>query len=364
MFTEDNYIMWLNAVEGFGLKKKLKLMEYFKSAENIWNAAKTELNESKELSEDNIECLLKSKKDDKLDKMVNELYSKNIRYISRNNIEYPELLKEIPDPPLGLYIIGKMPDENIPKVSMVGSRRCTEYGATSCYKLSKDLGKKGLVVVSGMAQGIDTMAHKGVLDGGGETIAVLGTGVDICYPASNRELMKKIIDNGCAISEFPLGTEPTAYTFPIRNRIISGMSMATVVIEAGKRSGTLITVNQALDQGRNVFALPGNITSQLSEGTNNLIKEGAFPVTCAEDITEVMGIENEVEKNKIEEKIKIILAPEEKLVYDGIRLEPITVDELMEITKLNIQTLQYILTMLELKGYIQKLAGQKYIRGL
>ena len=210
-----------------------------------------------------------------------------------------------------------------------------------------------------MADGIDSMAHRGALDGDGFTVAVLGCGADICYPAGNRELMGRIIERGCVISELPPGTRPSKYTFPARNRIISGLSHVVAVMEADERSGTLITVNHALEQGRDVMALPGNITSRLSRGTNRLIKEGAAIITSVGDIMELLGLE---EKEKNSEKSDIPLAREEKLVYDCIHSEPVTVDEIVIKSGSSLREVQYALTMLELKQLVVKMTGQKYVR--
>ena len=314
-----------------------------------------------------------------IEKYINELYRHNINFICQNNKSYPTLLKSIPDAPLGLYIIGEMPDDTYNKVGVIGARKCTQYGAMNAYKFGKELGQNNVVVVSGMAMGIDSMAHKGALDGNGKTIAVLGCGLDIVYPPSNKGLRDEIANNGCVISEFPIGTPPYPANFPTRNRIISGISDAILVVESAKKSGTLITVGQALEQGRDVFAIPGNINSAMSEGTNNLIKDCAFPVTNVDDILSNLGIlykyskdnnfidNNNTDIDNIKEKsenTKNLLAPDEKIVYACIKESPVTIDEIILKANINIQTAQYILTMLELKGHIQKIAGQRYIRAL
>lgn len=364
MFTEDNYIMWLTRVEGIGNKKMKKILDYFGSAENVWNSNGELLKNVKGLNKNNIGNIINSKSEKLMNERIEELDKKNIKYITINNNKYPELLKNINDFPFGIYVIGEIPDKNYKRVGIVGARNCTEYGLINAYKLGKEISQRKVVIVSGMALGIDASAHKGALDANGMTIAVLGCGVDICYPASNRDIYNEIIKTGCIISEYPPGSEPSSSHFPVRNRIISGLSDAILVIEAAKRSGTITTVNQALEQGRDVFAVPGNITSRLSEGTNNLIKQGAYPLTEAEDIFSVLNICEKSTDMEINKNAYDCLAPKEKLVYDCISLEPITVDELIIKLKGNIESVQYMLTMLEIKGLIQRLPAQKYIRSL
>jgi len=207
-----------------------------------------------------------------------------IKCIKITDNEYPEKLRHIYAPPQCLYVIGNESILSKKGIAIIGCRNCTQYGAKNAYKFSYEISKLGINVISGMARGIDTYSHKGAIMAGGNTIAVLGCGLDVIYPKENRELYKNIIVNGGAvISEFPLGTPPLKHHFPIRNRIISGLSDGVLVIEATKRSGTLITVNHALEQGKDIYALPGNIDSENSSGTNDLIKEGAIPITNIDD---------------------------------------------------------------------------------
>ena len=207
------------------------------------------------------------------------------------------------------------------------------------------------------------MSRIGALEAGGFTIAVLGFGNDLCYPPENRSLKERIIKNGCLISEYPPNTKPLPRHFPARNRIISGLSVGLLVVEAGEKSGTLRTVDYALEQGRDVFAIPGNVTSRLSFGTNNLIKYGVIPVTKSEDILSELNIDLTILTGKDDEKkVEVHLAQEEKLVYDCIGLEPVSVEEITIISKSQFTTVQYILTLLEIKGFVKKLPGQRYIR--
>lgn len=363
---EEYYLMWLARIEGISLKKKDELINYFGSGKNIFNCSPIDLKEFCIKNKINFQNILSNREDSLIKSYIDEINSKKIKFISKFNPKYPALLKNIPDAPLGIYILGELPDANLNKVAIIGARKCTQYGALNAYKFGKELAEKNVVIVSGMALGIDAMAHKGAIDAMGKTIAILGCGVDIVYPSSNKNLRDKIINNGCVISEFPPSTLAFPNHFPMRNRIISGISDATIVAEAAKRSGTLITVGQALEQGRDVFAIPGNINSPLSQGTNELIKSGAYPLTETKDVLDMLGINNNSYKStKITEKENIIketLAPDEILVYDCISELPITIDEIILNTDLPIQKVQFALTMLELKEYIQKLAGNKYIK--
>lgn len=365
---ENYYIMWLNDLSGLTIKRKIEFLKAFGSGEAIWKANSKEIKAKINMSQEDIYKLINTRDIDKVYKYTEKALNLGAKYVTYKSSKYPELLKTIDLPPIGFYVLGELPDNTLPKVAVVGSRRCTEYGSSCCYNISKELAKRDVVIVSGMATGIDSMAHKGAIDAGGKTIAVVGTGIDVCYPQNNRDLMKSITQNGCVISEFPLGTKPNSYNFPQRNRIISGLSKTVAVIEAAGKSGTLITANFALDYGRDVFALPGNITSKFSEGTNNLIKEGAFPLTGYKDILDVLNIDEKTVENKDLEKNQqkniFSLASNEKLVYDCIDLNFITIEEILTKTGLDIKTVQYILTMLELKGLISKISGERYTKSV
>ncbi len=383
IMLEKDFIMWLARIDGISIRKKWDILDYFKTAKDFFYADISEIKLFCSKNRINVNNILDVKSEALIETYINEISKYNIDFICKDSKSYPQLLKDILDAPLGLYIIGDMPNDTQNKVGVIGARKCTQYGAINSYKFGKELGENNVVVVSGMAMGIDSMAHKGAIDAGGKTIAVLGCGLDIVYPQSNGGLREDIINNGCIISEFPIKTPPYPANFPMRNRIISGISDAVLVVESAKKSGTLITVGQALEQGRDIFAIPGNINNPMSEGTNNLIKECAFPVTHVDDILSNLGIIYKYEKhnnfnkgfnneklenksNNIEksENIKKLLAPDEKIVYACIKESPITIDEIILNAKVDIKTAQYVLTMLELKGYIQKLSGQRYIKAL
>jgi len=367
--ADDKYMMWLSRVNGLGVRRQQALLEEFGSAEAVFSAGERELGRCRAVTEENVRAVLRARETDPPEQMQAELDSKGIKFISKYSFEYPPLLRDVPDAPLGLYVRGSLPPFDMPYIGVIGSRRCTQYGSTVAYKFSKDLAARGVVIVSGMARGIDAMAHKGALAGGGLTAAVLGCGADICYPPENRELMESIIEHGCVVSEYPPGTAAYAANFPVRNRIISGMSRGIIVVEAAHKSGTSITVGQALEQGRDVFAVPGNITSRFSEGTNYMIKTGAIPCCDYTDVLNELNIEtiNDGESaaaKKAENNFANNLANDERLVYDCINSEPVAADEIIDRLDMKVQAVMGALTLLEFKGLVQRLPGQNYIRAL
>ncbi|HOJ09630.1 MAG TPA: DNA-processing protein DprA, partial [Clostridiales bacterium] len=296
---------------------------------------------------------------------------KHLEAIRKNQIEvitihdelYPYYLKNIYDPPVVLYCKGKiLANENA--ISLVGSRKATAYGLEAGEELAYQLACLGITVVSGMARGIDSSAHKGALKAQGRTIAVLGCGLDVVYPAENKVLMNNILEKGAVISEYLPGTMPFQRNFPARNRIISGMSLGVVVVEAAADSGSLITANFALEQGREVFALPGNINRINSTGTNMLIKEGAKLVMSVKDILEELSIYNLEGENKIKNPIEQTrykgLDKEERRIVECLKSESMYVDLLAKKAGYDIKYTNSILTMLELKGIIEQLPGKIY----
>ncbi|RUM45795.1 MAG: DNA-protecting protein DprA, partial [Desulfurobacterium sp.] len=258
---------------------------------------------------------------------------------------YPPLLKEIQQPPIVLYVVGELPKE--PCIAVVGSRRCSDYGRRTAFRVAKFLSENGICVVSGLAYGIDSVAHRGALAGEGKTLAVLGSGVDVVHPRGNRELAKRIVEEGGAlISEFPLGTSPSKETFPRRNRIVSGLSYAVVVVEAGERSGTNVTVGYALEQGRTVFAVPGNVDSPFSRGTNKLLKEGAVPLISPEDIFEELPFLKRRNRKEIPERFKEL--------YRLLLSEPMTFDRIAELSKMDVTELSALLVEMEMEGIVKR----------
>ena len=286
---------------------------------------------------------------------------KKIIYVSQKHYAYPETLKNIIDKPSGLYVRGNLPDERKKAVAIVGARNCSVYGAKAAEEFAFTLAKAGVEIISGMARGVDAAAHWGALQAGGSTYAVLGCGADICYPKSNRKLYEELVQNGGIISEYPNGTAPINWHFPQRNRIISGLADLVLVVEAREKSGSLITADFALEQGKDVYAVPGGIYDSYSKGCNQLIKQGAGIALSAEDLLGEMGLICEKTTNK-SKKNNNLLATKEKLVYSHLCLYPKTLDELVRETEIPMNQLFEILLDLEMGGYIREIAKNRFIR--
>lgn len=279
------YWIWFSRIEKIGPKISMYLLEKYKSPENIYNLTKSELISVKKVTEDIADDILNVKYRQNLEKYEQYLIKNNIELITIYSEYYPEKLKDIYDPPVMLYIKGNKKILNNYGIAIVGCRDCSSYGKHISTKFGYELGYNNINVISGMARGIDTYSHIGALSANGKTIAVVGCGLDSVYPPENKELFDKIIElDGAVISEYIIGTKPEAKNFPRRNRIISGLSDAVIVVEAKEKSGTLITVDFALEQGKDVYAVPGNITSINSVGTNELIKQGAKPITDIKNV--------------------------------------------------------------------------------
>jgi DNA processing protein len=282
--------------------------------------------------------------------------------LNLNHPKYPKILKEIYNPPKVLYFLGN-PDilEGI-NLAVVGTRKPTTYGRQTVFEIVSGLVQNGITIVSGLALGIDALAHQACLETGGKTIAVLGSGLDMIYPNANYFLAQKILkNNGCIISEYPEGTEPQKYHFPQRNRIISGLSLGTLIVEAPLDSGALITGKYALDQNREVFAIPGSIYSENSAGPNNLIKMGAKAVTEAKDILETLNIQM-VENFMANQKI-IADSREEEILLKFLSKEPQHIDKIIEESKLKPSIVNSTLTLMEMKGKVKNLGGMNYVLG-
>ena len=290
---------------------------------------------------------------------------KSVRTVSIKDKEYPGLLREIYDPPKELYVKGALPPGDVPMVAVVGSRMTSHYGLRTARAIAADLAAAGVVVVSGMALGIDTASHEGALSAGGKTIAVLGSGFAHLYPPENKKLAEKIAQRGAVITEYPMNTKPEPWNFPRRNRIISGLSLGVLVVEARLKSGALITADLALEQGRDVFAVPGNVDSAKSGGTNWLLKQGAKVATSAEDILEELITSIASSKKKPKEKNASEdedLSDEEKNLLSLFDSEPIHVDALLESSRLPASRAISALSLLEIKGRLKQLPGKHFVR--
>lgn len=281
-----------------------------------------------------------------------------IKQIKLDEQDYPELLKYISNPPETLYYIGDITLASRPNIAIVGARKATSYGKWAAYGFAKKLSEYGVGVVSGMAYGIDAFAHKGAVENQGKTIAVLGCGADICYPAANKGLREEILKEGLILSEYEPGIGPLPFRFPMRNRIISGLSLGTIIVEAGLNSGSLITAECAADQGRNIYALPGNINSIYSFGTNKLIKDGATPLTSFDDIIDELRITRASPCAATE----LALGKDERLIYECVRQSGETsTDSICRNTGRMPSEVNAMVTILEMKGLLQTALGKIFI---
>ncbi|MCX8130332.1 MAG: DNA-processing protein DprA [Clostridia bacterium] len=364
--SDIKYWVWLSIIPRMRYKKRIQLIEHFGSPKTLWEMSERDLIRELHMDISTVKMLMDSKHRDEIESHMEKIEKNGIQVISYKSLSYPEHLKNIHDPPLVIYMKGNNIN-NDKTVAVVGSRKASNYGLEMAATLSYELSRCGITVISGMARGVDTYAHTGALKAGGNTIAVLGCGVDIAYPIENKKLMEEIIHRGAVISEYLPGEKPFPAYFPARNRIISGMSLGVVVIEAGEKSGSLITADFALEQGREVFAVPGNITSHNSRGTNGLIREGAKIVTCIEDILEELNMmivkgESRPSKNMMDNvDIRLgALSSEELGIVKTIENEALHIDIIAHKTGFSIQTVNSLLVMMELKGIIEQFPGKVY----
>lgn len=277
----DKYLYWLDRIEGLGAASKRNLMVAFGSAQGVYEAQEKLVNLV--LTEKKQQLFQEAKKELEMERAYDILLNEQIKMVSIEDDTFPQKLTNIPDPPFCLYYKGKLPDDNLPSIAVIGARECSGYGEYIATELGKVLGQHGIQVISGMAKGIDGISQWNALNAEGVSFGVLGCGVDICYPKSNHKLYERLQEKGGILSTYPPGTKPQARLFPPRNRIVSGLSDVLVVIEARQRSGTSITVEMALEQGREIYAVPGRVTDRLSDGCNKMIKEGAQVFLSPED---------------------------------------------------------------------------------
>lgn len=363
--TRLEALVSLNMVLDIGSIRLNKLLNYFNKPENILKAPREKLIAVSGIAEKIADKICSLKKED-LDKEFALAKKHGLKIMTCDDQDYPQNLKQIPDPPIVLYIKGELKEQDKFSIAIVGSRRASFYGLSSAEKFAGDLSNRGLTIVSGMARGIDTYAHRGALKQAGRTIAVMGSGFNQIYPPENKELVEEISQAGAVISEFPIDTEPLPQNFPRRNRVISGLSLGVVVVEAARNSGALITADFALEQGREVFALPGKVDSHTSFGTNGLIKQGAKLVSCLDDILEefnlpVTKIHKAKENTPVHLKFDFNHAEENQL-YDLLSSQPIALDEIVEKTNMGISRISDILLRLQVKKLIKQLPGKQFVR--
>ena len=351
---------WLNALNlSFGSHRVRKFLVLYGPAENVWNLSPAELLANGILPQ-HVDAILERKKHIDPEQEWDRLQKENIETVSIDDERYPPLLKTIYSPPLLLYVRGNTNILASPSLAVVGTRRYSSYGKLVIERLLPELARTGLIIVSGLAQGIDTLAHTVTLSSKGLTVAVLGNGIDTIVPTANIRLANEILKkDGAIITEYPWGTPPLKQHFPARNRIIAGLSLGTLVIESRLPGGSLITAEHALEEGREVFAVPGPITGPSSEGTNKLIQEGAHAVTSPEDILDVLSISPNFPVSKAHYGH---LSAAERVVLDALEAEPLYIDAIIKHTKLTPQEANARLTALELKGIVRNIGGNTYQR--
>lgn len=354
----------LNLVRGIGKILFTRLLQHFGTASNVLKASSQELIKVRGIG-DKIAKEIISLKDGKLiEEELRLIKENNVEVLTLDSPEYPSALKTIYNPPPVLYIKGSLKDFET-GIAIVGSRNPTYYGKAITEKLTAELVAKGFAIVSGMARGIDTVAHSTAIEKNGKTFAVLGSGLKVIYPQENSRLAERISKSGAVISEFPMKMPPHRENFPVRNRIISGLSLGTLVIEASEKSGALITAKQALEQGREVFAIPGNVNSRNSKGTNSLIKEGAKLVEDVEDIIGELRVSPAAKANIIEQvdkKVHLSLSKEEMAIYSLINDDPVHIDVIAKESNLPVNKVSAILLNLEMNGVIKQEAGKMFVK--
>ena len=358
MSSEDAFWLAFSNVRGIGAVRFRKLLNFFGELSAAWQADRSELI-SAGLTEKAVDQVLETRNTLKPENLDVDLKRKGIKYLIWSSPEYPRYLLEIAQPPPVLYFIGDILPEDDLSIAIVGTRNVTKYGKQITQDTAAYLAGSGITVVSGLARGVDGIAHQAAIEAGGRTLAVLGSGVDVIYPPEHRKLAREIIQHGAVISDYPPGTKPDGINFPPRNRIISGLSRGTVVVEAGERSGALITAKFALEQGRDVFAVPGSVLSQMSKGTNQLIAEGATPMTNPVIITDTLNLARTGKERRTKQ---IEISAIEKNILRVLGDECLHIDEICARTSLSIEKLTAELTMMELKGIVQRENGMEYQR--
>ena len=360
----------LNMIPQLSSIRIKRLIDYFGNIQDILKASESELQKIEGIGRTVARNIVTKRADIDINEELNLINKHNIEVVAFDETEYPENLKTIYDPPPILYIKGKLKQKDNLSVAIVGSRRASFYGLSMAEGIASELAEFGITVISGMARGIDGAAHKGALKVEGRTIAVLGSGLDCVYPPENKKLFGQIVESGAVISEFPMGTKPLAGNFPRRNRIISGLSQGVVVVEASRNSGALITADFALEQSREVFAIPGKADSLTSFGTNRLIKQGAKLVDNVEDIIEELQlkIKDHIKQSKIKKSKESVIPPklnltlEEDKIYNNINAKPKYVDEIIEDSGLSTERVLVNLMQMEIKHLVKQLPGKFFIR--
>lgn len=363
--NETIYACWLDSIRFITSANKYKLLETAGTVSDIYNMKESDITF---LIGQKNSALIKQAKAQNPQTLYEKLQKAGVNYTFCNADDFPTRFRKIPDPPFGLFYKGTLPNDKAPAVAMIGARKCSEYGHCMAKKFAEGFGRRGVNIISGMALGIDGISQRAALDIGAHSYAVLGCGVDVVYPKSNQPLYERLLTNGGILSEYPLGTEPRPMLFPPRNRIISALSDVVLVVEAREKSGTLITVDMALEQGREVYVVPGRCTENLSVGCNMLLRQGASAALCAEDIINDMGWDqllpgaNEEKKKCVSSYIKG-LSTLAKTICEIIDIIPVTQDTIIMLLREkgfeeSVAEISNTLVALELKGMIARAGGQ------
>lgn len=358
MSDARRYWVAFSLVKGIGAVRFQALLNFFGDPQIAWEAPADTLREAG-LSEKIIDNLLQLRSSVSIDRAWERLQARGIEVLILTDEEYPRRLREIDQPPPVLYVRGKLCQQDDWAVAIVGTRRITAYGRQIAEEVAGTLARNGVTVVSGLARGVDAIAHQAALSAGGRTLAVLGSGVDRIYPAEHRHLAEQIIAHGALLSDYPPGTPPDASNFPPRNRLISGLSKAVVVVEAGQTSGALITAAFAADQGREVFAVPGNIHAPSSKGTNRLISDGARPLLDPQEVLEVLDLTMIQEFQAA--RVTLPADAIEAKLFATLSREPLHIDEIRARSDLPIDQVTAKLALMELKGMVRQVGGMHYI---
>lgn len=358
--SDLKYWLGFNAVSGIGPAKIQALLGYFGDLEPAWRATESQL---RDIGFDvrAIESLRETRQTLDLDRLAGQVEANGAHVLTWNDSDYPALLRQIPAAPPVIFVRGSFEPVDQWAVAIVGTRRLSAYGRLVAHDLATGLARNGITIVSGLARGIDGVAHRAALEADGRTIGVMGCGIDRVYPPEHRDLAHAIVaGRGAIVTDFPMGTEPSSANFPARNRLISGLSLGVLVIEAGERSGALITARFALEQDREVFAVPGNINSPVSVGANRLIQQGAKLVTGIEDILEELNLRMAGEQAAAQ--VVLPESAEEAALLSQLSTQPLHVDDLGRLTGMPSYLISSTLTMMELKGMVQQVGGMNYVR--
>lgn len=364
---EKECVPWLALarVKGLGCAGFKRVAEHFNDPRGAFSASEKELSQVLGLDREAIQGLLTFSEWDEIRKEIRLACEAGVRILTFNAPNYPVRLRMIPDPPPFLYVSGEIREEDEKAVAVVGSRSASDYGIRIGRELCQDLAFLGFTVVSGMARGIDGEAHKAALEVDRRTIAVLGSGVDVVYPPEHEGLYRKICQGGAVLSELPMGTPPFSYNFPSRNRLISGVSLGVVVVEATEKSGSLITAGLALEQGREVFAVPGEAGASRSRGTHRLIRQGAKLVESVEDIVEEIAPQLLARARLVEKATAVSLPPNMSLeaskIFELILGRPLQIDEVIQTSGLSPAKVAEILLDMEIKGILKQLPGKRFV---